>query len=918
MNQPRKTSKGYVEALEKKVERSEKLLELLCPDAENRERLLSGESEDLAEAQVSTPIISSRHPMPALTKVSAISPIDLTVAGIRVQVNRRGDNDDDVIHDDEDLADIRDLCNKLTLDDGVVKEAFYVHKHYLGKSSSRHLLRTVIAMKERHRQDLDFESNSDAATPTDTETESNDDTTCAPKVAKAPPFLGSRRPVYWEWELPLLRCRPPKMSREFPEPDLLNVLVGLYFKHINIELPLLHRPTFEKEIAQGLHIRHNTFGAVVLLVCAMGARYSDDPRVELSDNDLFPDVDGEDGANVDEEKRRRQRPSLAMYSRGWKYFRQAWEFQEALSVFVQPTLFDLHFYCLAAQYLLRGSSVPQAAWQLIGIGIRHAQDVGAHRKRSQGRKLDNESQKLEELWKRAFWVLTTIDRLLSSATGRPCALHDENFDLDLPIECDDEYWDNPDPELQLKQPEGKPSLITAFTLTIRFNQILDISMRTIYSIDKSKVLMGWLREWEHRVVSELDSSLNTWLDTIPPHLCWGAEQPNDDFFVQSAILHSTYYYLQILVHRPFIPLPKKPSTSTFPSLAICTNAARKIIQIGLTFMERMHDVPSYMPLHMLSAAVILLLRIWESHKSEALTEQQYKKDMEGVHSCLKILQVAEKRSLSCGKLWDILYNLVAVNEKYVRPNLVKRAMQKSKKGKEDPSRTQKTQRPSSTTAITAAPAYPPSPFTDPSVPAAVDPETALSLSGLRSGPQFLSSDGVHSTAAGGGSPSLTSTTFSSGLSSAVSPVNVIAADPETQALTSTSSGAPINQVAAASGWLGFAVPPETPQPHYLTTPFLGGFDGQSFRSPDSLPGGPSPSPGTGAELFDVPSQSKVFDAGLDAGGPLQVGPFTMPMFGQDGNWNFAPMTEDVDMSNGLYSSIWAESLNVNTAPYVTL
>jgi hypothetical protein len=41
------------------------------------------------------------------------------------------------------------------------------------------------------------------------------------------------------------------------------------------------------------------------------------------------------------------------------------------------------------------------------------------------------------------------------------------------------------------------------------------------------------------------------------------------------------------------------------------------------------------------------------------------------------------------------------------------------------------------------------------------------------------------------------------------------------------------------------------------------------------------------------------------------------MFGQDGNWNFAPMTEDVDMSNALYSSIWAESINVNTAPYVT-
>jgi hypothetical protein len=92
-----------------------------------------------------------------------------------------------------------------------------------------------------------------------------------------------------------------------------------------------------------------------------------------------------------------------------------------------------------------------------------------------------------------------------------------------------------------------------------------------------------------------DSHLSDFLTDDDILVCWGADQPNDDFFVQSAILHSTYYYLQILVHRPFIPLPKKPSTSSFPSLAICTNAARKIIQIGLVFEERMCDVPSYMP-----------------------------------------------------------------------------------------------------------------------------------------------------------------------------------------------------------------------------------------------------------------------------------------------------------------------------------
>lgn len=81
-----------------------------------------------------------------------------------------------------------------------------------------------------------------------------------------------------------------------------------------------------------------------------------------------------------------------------------------------------------------------------------------------------------------------------------------SFDLDLPLECDDEYWDDPDPELRFKQPEGKPSLITAFALTIRFNQILAVSMRTIV---------------RHR--SFLPSVILTFFDNLVPSQATGLE-----------------------------------------------------------------------------------------------------------------------------------------------------------------------------------------------------------------------------------------------------------------------------------------------------------------------------------------------------------------------------------------------------------
>ena len=67
----------------------------------------------------------------------------------------------------------------------------------------------------------------------------------------------------------------------FPDPDLLNELVDLYFSNVNILMPVLHRPTFEGDVRTGLHLRHPIFGCVVLLVCALGSRFCRDPRVIL-------------------------------------------------------------------------------------------------------------------------------------------------------------------------------------------------------------------------------------------------------------------------------------------------------------------------------------------------------------------------------------------------------------------------------------------------------------------------------------------------------------------------------------------------------------------------------------------------------------------------------------------------------------
>jgi hypothetical protein len=65
----------------------------------------------------------------------------------------------------------------------------------------------------------------------------------------------------------------------FPPEDLLKSLVNLYFCHINIAWPLLQRPAFEADIADGRHLRDLGFACVLLGVCAGGSRSCEDSRV---------------------------------------------------------------------------------------------------------------------------------------------------------------------------------------------------------------------------------------------------------------------------------------------------------------------------------------------------------------------------------------------------------------------------------------------------------------------------------------------------------------------------------------------------------------------------------------------------------------------------------------------------------------
>ena len=108
----------------------------------------------------------------------------------------------------------------------------------------------------------------------------------------------------------------------FPEPGLMSHLVDLYFANYNIYMPCLHRPLFEKGIREGLHLNDEGFGAVVLLLCALGSKFSDDPRVFL------------EGSNTP-------------HSAGWKWFKPVQAYRRAIRL-QHPRIYDLQLACVSA------------------------------------------------------------------------------------------------------------------------------------------------------------------------------------------------------------------------------------------------------------------------------------------------------------------------------------------------------------------------------------------------------------------------------------------------------------------------------------------------------------------------------------------------------------------------------------------
>lgn len=132
---------------------------------------------------------------------------------------------------------------------------------------------------------------------------------------------------------------------------------------------MLDRAEIERRYAHGEHHREDNFAALIFMIFAVAAKYlRDEPAVLKNPDDI--DSAGESYAEL-------VQPYYRMF-----------QGPASLEELQGMTLFGFYQF-------ISGRSHP--AWVIMGVAVRLAMDVGAHRRRPEA------PTKEAEYWKRAFW-----------------------------------------------------------------------------------------------------------------------------------------------------------------------------------------------------------------------------------------------------------------------------------------------------------------------------------------------------------------------------------------------------------------------------------------------------------------------------------------------------------------------------------
>ncbi|GAA5832521.1 hypothetical protein JCM11251_001357 [Rhodosporidiobolus azoricus] len=371
----------------------------------------------------------------------------------------------------------------------------------------------------------------------------------------------------------LLTSERLAMQQPFERPpvDLERRMIDVCFEQLE-PWPFIVRQDFETCLSRGRVQTDDGFRSLYFAILALGSRSVSDSRLDIPPSYLcrLP------GPALDYAVDARQ----LRLARGYQYF---WASAMSFCPVMAPSLETLQAGLVTALWLLNSTSVV-TTWTAVGLLIRAAIDVGAHEElctRWTASPLQNQVRK------RVFHCAVALDRHLSFLLGRPLAVHDADIDVEAPLPVTDEAlleWaaaaqaakerelpPPPPPQALPSQSEGCRN--DAWAMMCGLHQLLAAAYESLHGLKQNKSL-----EKMGEDVKRLDAQLHAWSQKMPDELPRDSlAQPGKDLRL-SAYLHGAYYQLQILVHRDYVASSRFPGFG-FPSLSICTNAARSIARL---------------------------------------------------------------------------------------------------------------------------------------------------------------------------------------------------------------------------------------------------------------------------------------------------------------------------------------------------
>ncbi|KAK5121035.1 hypothetical protein LTR85_005819 [Meristemomyces frigidus] len=481
----------------------------------------------------------------------------------------------DVTHDgtipvsdsDEEATSAQFEANGPADHEGHLAEDSYGNLRYVGGSSNRIFIEAVQSLAPSGLEDNLEECH--PTTPSSTLTKSSIN------VANLPFFVHNARWPSLPW-LP----KPEQVTR--PPRYVSDLLVDLYFDHLHYTFPTLHKAQFRRSYERMLvnspgHNNDAGFVSVFFAVCACASGLL--PRQLASSG--FP---------------------------GLEYYEKALVLH--YSTTGQAALEAVQCLGLLALCSAGWNTLAQS-WKLAGQAVRAAQDLGLHVNLSANAMQHGRGKHVQQLSRRVWWAVWSLDRILSICLGRPMASDDADCTCDLPSETDDdESSDSAD-----NTPAATP--MSGFVAFAELCEIASEVVRSTRALRRSRHngRLSTARN-THETTISLSEDLQLWLEKLPDSIRFAANRTDAAHKVDLTMCVITYMLHAASVINLQGSFLQAAASSSVPdehpdclsAKQQCVQASRSCIQTGELVLSRVP--PSHylaFCVHQLALAGVVLL-----------------------------------------------------------------------------------------------------------------------------------------------------------------------------------------------------------------------------------------------------------------------------------------------------------------------